>query len=116
MGVLANSVKDQSLTLLRETVTQNLTSNLDLGSKMCPVVSEARGLAEGIASGDRMMSALNGVLLAAYALPVGTVLPTNVKVTMASAQAGLGASVAKGAIAGGLFNMASTSSSITTPI
>ena len=85
MGVVANSVKDQSLTLLKETITQNLTSNLDLGSKMCPVVSEFRGLIEGITSGDRMASAFNGVLLAAYALPVGTVLPTNVKVTMASA-------------------------------
>ena len=63
-----------------------------------------------------MAATLNGVLLSAYALPVGTILPTNVKVTMASAQAGLGASVAKGMIAGGILNMASASSSMNTPI
>lgn len=54
-----------------------------------------------------MLSAVNGALLSAYALPVGTVLPTNVKVTMASAQTALGASLALGSFGQVLNNQTS---------
>ena len=51
------------------------------------------------------------MLLAAYTVPVGTVLPTNVKMTMASTGASLAGSIALGSIAGGLVNNAQASSS-----
>jgi len=116
MGVVANSVKDLSLGHLENIITQNLISNLDMGSKLCPVVSECRDFAEGITFGDQKMACLNGVFLSAYALPIGTVLPTNVKLTMMSAQTGMVNSLAKGTIAGSLMTIASSNSSMNVPV
>jgi len=53
MGVVTNSVKDMTLGLYESSnLSKNMTQNLEVGSKLCPVVKECRDFSEGIAFGD----------------------------------------------------------------
>ena len=48
-------------------MTENAASNLDEGSKACPVLSECRDLGQGIAERDFRKVVYNGGLLGFYA-------------------------------------------------
>ena len=58
---------------------------MDLGSKGCPIVSECRNVAQGIAQGDYKNAALNGGLLSLYAVAGGVQTGGNAKISMGSA-------------------------------
>ena len=54
-----------------ENLGLNSNSNLDNGSKTCPIVREGRGLGEGIIEGNMSKAAQSSALLAMYNVPGG---------------------------------------------
>ena len=63
MGIVTNNLYFEATNL-----TKNMTQNFDLGSKLCPIVSECRDFTEGIKFGDHKMAIYSGALIGAYAL------------------------------------------------
>ena len=90
MGVILNSVNNQQnletgLDKLgsrfgihnkndnTNTIALNISNNLNNSSKTCPVISECKDLCQRIGTGDFRTTALNGGLLALYAVHAGGV-------------------------------------------
>lgn len=72
-----------------------LAKNLDIGSRTCPIVSELRGLGEGITLGDLKQGILSAGMLSLYVGIAGAAstkgaLSSGYKATMVAAAAGSG--------------------------
>ena len=66
MGVIVNTVNNIPTMAKHLTPKSKAASNLDFGSKQCPIISEFRNIAEGIVQGDSKQMITNLALVGAY--------------------------------------------------
>ena len=91
MGVTVNVVKDSSL-------YKNFNSNMTSATKTCPIVSELKDITSGFACKKFQKASINGVLLAAFILPIGIQGTSPLKI--ASNPTKIGTILTNGAIPG----------------
>ena len=77
MGIIINSVKVsvynqtnglERISAIAEKMNENISLNLDKGSKACPMISECRDIVKGIEQGDMNEAISLGALLFIYTL------------------------------------------------
>ena len=103
----AHSVKSHAKNMLEE-LGYNTKTNMDLGSKGCPVLNEGRNLVESIAMGDMLKSASNGGLLAVYAI-ASQRIPSNVNIKVPGNSIGQGFTSAGHVVGAACFNSVNNS-------